>query len=78
MPVIKFLLLAFSPVNWKPIKWHLLYDNGEGVQFHVYVYNVQPGVEIDYATGESKAAETGAADSSVQEQYVLNTNKPFY
>ncbi len=49
-------------------------DNGEGVQFHVYVYNVQPGVEIDYATGESKAAETGAADSSVQEQYVLNTN----
>ena len=28
-------------------------DEGEGVCFHVYVYNVQPGVEIDYATGES-------------------------
>ena len=29
-------------------------DNGEGICFHVYVYNVQPGVEIDYATGESQ------------------------
>lgn len=28
-------------------------DNGEGIQFNVYVYNVQPGVTIDYATGES-------------------------
>lgn len=29
-------------------------DNGEGVQFNVYVYNVQPGIEINYQTGESK------------------------
>lgn len=29
-------------------------DNGEGVKFSVYVYNVQPGITIDYATGESK------------------------
>lgn len=28
-------------------------DNGEGVQFNVYCYNVQPGVTIDYATGDS-------------------------
>lgn len=28
-------------------------DNGAGVSFHVFVYNVQPGVEIDYATGAS-------------------------
>lgn len=28
-------------------------DEGEGICFHVYVYNVQPGVIIDYATGES-------------------------
>ena len=28
-------------------------DNGEGICFHVYVYNNQPGVTIDYATGEN-------------------------
>ena len=29
-------------------------DNGKGVCFNVYVYNVQPGIEIDYSTGNSK------------------------
>ena len=28
-------------------------DEGAGVCFNVYVYNVQPGVEINYATGDS-------------------------
>jgi DNA-entry nuclease len=28
-------------------------DSGEGLCFHVFVYNVQPGIEIDYLTGES-------------------------
>ena len=32
-------------------------DEGFGVCFNVYVYNVQPGVEIDYATGESGLAQ---------------------
>jgi len=31
-------------------------DSGDGVCFHVYCYNVQPGVVIDYATGESHEA----------------------
>lgn len=29
-------------------------DEGEGICFNVYVYNVQPGITIDYATGESR------------------------
>lgn len=28
-------------------------DNGDGILFHVFVYNVQPGVTINYASGES-------------------------
>lgn len=28
-------------------------DNGEGIQYNVYVYNVQPGITIDYATGDN-------------------------
>lgn len=28
-------------------------DDGRGVKFNVYLYNVQDGIEIDYATGES-------------------------
>ena len=28
-------------------------DNGQGVCFNVYCYNVQPGIVIDYSTGES-------------------------
>jgi DNA-entry nuclease len=31
-------------------------DQGEGVMFNVYCYNVQPGITIDYATGESQLA----------------------
>lgn len=29
-------------------------DAGEGVSYHVFVYNKQPGIIIDYATGESE------------------------
>lgn len=28
-------------------------DDGEGICFNVYCYNVQPGITIDYATGKS-------------------------
>ena len=29
-------------------------DNGEGIKFNVFIYNVQEGIEIDYTTGDSK------------------------
>lgn len=31
-------------------------DNGEGIEFNVFVYNIQPGITIDYATGASALA----------------------
>ena len=32
-------------------------DRGKSVAFHVFLYNVQPGIEIDYATGQNQRAE---------------------
>lgn len=43
-------------------------DAGRGICFCVFVYNVQPGISIDYATGDSKLAEgTGGATSAPAE-----------
>ena len=56
-------------------------DGGVGLRFCVWCYNVQPGIEIDYATGESRLAEEAAAaeeavsaSESVTASYVLNKN----
>ena len=38
-------------------------DAGKGVCFCVFVYNVQPGIEINYLTGESKMLENYKTDS---------------
>ena len=32
-------------------------DGGAGICFHVFVYNCQPGIGIDYATGDSWVLE---------------------
>ena len=37
-------------------------DKGEGVEFCVFVYNAQPGVTIDYATGDSWLDENGTGN----------------
>ena len=29
-------------------------DNGEGIKFNVFVYNIQPGIIIDYSNGDSR------------------------
>ena len=64
-------------------------DKGAGVCYCVYAYNVQPGVEIDCATGESKLADSAQQEEqktatvtptpslgseASQADYILNTN----
>lgn len=66
-------------------------DSGSGISFCVYCYNVQPGIEIDYDTGDSHLAEDNAKtvasfegdnneiDDNSFDTYILNTNtKMFY
>lgn len=53
-------------------------DGGEGICFCVYAYNVQPGIVIDYATGDSWLEEDDqpqeTTNASVGTAYVINTN----
>lgn len=46
-------------------------DAGASICFNVFVYNVQPGIEIDYSDGSSRLSET--ADES-QEDGVIRGN----
>ena len=50
-------------------------DEGDGICFNVFVYNAQPGVEIDYATGKSHLtgeSPTPEPDNGEKTDYVLN------
>ena len=37
------------------IEAYSIEDQGEGICFHVFIYNHQPGIYIDYLTGENRA-----------------------
>lgn len=50
-------------------------DKGAGVSYCVFAYNVQPGIEIDYATGESKLAD-GAQHEEQKTATVTPTPSP--
>ncbi len=51
-------------------------DDGEGILFNVFCYNVQPGITIDYATGESCLSdETAYADDSETEETTTNESQ---
>lgn len=62
-------------------------DDGDGICFNVFCYNVQPGVTIDYADGTNhlsdKDAQTDSSSSSTSTDtasahYVLNTSSKKY
>lgn len=55
-------------------------DNGQGISFNVYCYNVQPGVAIDYATGDNQTVASSSAsvtstssDEADKKTYIVNT-----
>lgn len=50
-PVFKDSNLLATGVE---IEAYSVEDNGEGIKFNVFIYNVQEGIEIDYTTGDSK------------------------
>ena len=43
-------------------------DNGDGILFNVYCYNAQPGITIDYATGDSWSDGTIPSESGTAAQ----------
>lgn len=56
-------------------------DNGKGIQFNVFVYNVQKGVAINYATGTSKKGKTTLVPAKIpayiiKSENTVNTTKP--
>lgn len=48
-------------------------DNGRGLQFCIYCYNVQPGITIDYSDGSSRRTISQDGES-VPQVYILNTS----
>lgn len=46
----------------------------DDLAFCVYCYNVQPGIEIDYHTGDSKSSQTEQPSKTSENLYVLNKN----
>lgn len=47
-------------------------DSGEGICFNIFVYNVQDGIEIDYATGDSWLA---TSDTGITSQNNITSDK---
>lgn len=50
-------------------------DEGEGILFNVFCYNVEPGIAINYPDGQSSTdGSFVSGDDSEENYYILNTN----
>lgn len=55
-------------------------DDGEGICFHVFCYNVQPGIDIDYSDGTSSlsASEENDRTENQEVQYIINKSSKVF
>lgn len=64
--------------NGVQIEAYSVEDKGQGISFNVYCYNVQPGIKIDYKTGDSsRLKESIIKEYKASEDnmtYILNVN----
>lgn len=51
-------------------------DSGEGICFNVYCYNVQPGITIDYATGNSSGPASDNTSQAITPAQTESTTQP--
>lgn len=51
-------------------------DKGKSISFNVFCYNVQPGANIDYVTGDNSASGeyTTTTDEDITDTYIVNLN----
>ena len=50
-------------------------DKGKGVCFNVFAYNIQPGIEINYATGKSRLKDSKGSGSKKAENKKAENKK---
>ncbi len=55
------------------IEAYSIEDDGDGICFNVFCYNIQPGIEIDYSTGNSKLSKDTAETTTKK---ATTTKKP--
>lgn len=50
-------------------------DDGDGILYNVFVFNIQPGITIDYATGDNWLfnQEPAETEAEAEATYILNT-----
>lgn len=65
LPSFRAAELVAGACRWRPSRWR---TQGEGICFNVYVYNDQPGITIDYATGASSLEGDALPEDSTQKE----------
>lgn len=65
--------------NGVQIEAYSIEDKGEGIQFNVFVYNVQPDININYATGDSSSnvkPETNTPPATTEKEDTSSSSAP--